>query len=118
MSTKVPPEVRRCGFCGTGQHQHCVVETPPWYGRTWKCQCECDKTNVTKPVTEKREGLPEIPASFRSRPRRQVDDEVPATNKRRRRRNAEVDAVAQSELDKVLDSDEVKDAVRKVKEAV
>lgn len=117
MSTKVPPEVRRCGFCGTGQHQHCVVETPPWYGRTWKCECECDKANVTKPEIQKRDDLPKLPTMTpRRRPR--VEEDEPAINTRRRRRNAKVDAVAQSELDKVLDSDEVKEAVRKVKEAV
>lgn len=83
---------RPCGFCLTGHHQQCCVETLPWYGRTWKCECGCEKGT--------------------KKPRKAAGPvEVFESTSKNRKADARVRRVAQRELDKVLASEEVRKAV-------
>lgn len=81
---------RPCGFCMTGHHDRCTVESLPWYGKTWKCECSCEKGTKAVPTKTAK-----------------VEKTVDTG-----RKAARVRKVAQKELDKVLASDEVRKVVK------
>ena len=33
----------KCGWCITGDHAHCRIQTNPWQGKTITCPCPCRK---------------------------------------------------------------------------
>jgi hypothetical protein len=39
---------RQCGFCMVGNHTGCCIKTSPFWGKSWVCPCECDKSLVVK----------------------------------------------------------------------
>lgn len=82
----------KCGFCLTDNHEGCVIETSPFFGRTWRCSCGCEK------------------GTKKARPARK-DKDVVYTKVASTKASDKVATVAQRELDKVLASDEVRKVV-------
>jgi hypothetical protein len=96
-----------CGWCMTGDHEHCNIETTPWHGKVWVCGCECDKSKVKKPTVH----TVNVPAPARKAAK--PDPEVAAPSKQQRRKNAKVASAAQTVLDEIMASDEVQTELAK-----
>jgi hypothetical protein len=98
-----------CGFCMTGAHTNCRIETSPWFGKVWRCGCECDKSKVERVHTV---NVPTMrPARVVALP--EVEPAPAPVSKRQRRKDAKVTAAAQEVLDEIMASDEVQDELRK-----
>lgn len=84
----------KCGFCLTGHHEHCRIETLPWYGKTWKCACPCDKSKI---VPIKYAGTP-----LRARAVPVVVPDPDPEVVRKRGRSGRARRVAEQEMEKAM----------------
>jgi len=73
-----------CGFCNSGAHGNCCVQTTPFWNRVFICGCGCEPSSHTVRAAA---------------PAKRLLRDAP--------RNAEVDRVASELLTEIRESDEV-----------